>query len=102
MQTTYQTIQRCLKEDSIKKSLSINQHNIKPHLDIERDIQAKKNGLMTFNLRVNQGNIEDYAKYTTVTIGEYAGVIFTAFEEHTTTYDSGNGSNQNAIRPNNR
>lgn len=66
--------------------LSINQHNIKPHLDIEKDIQKVKNGLFTFNLRVNQGNIEDYAQFRTVTITDYKGIIFSAFEEPTTSY----------------
>lgn len=41
--------------------LSIRNHNIKAHLDIETDIQRKKNGLFTFVLRINNGNIVDYA-----------------------------------------
>ena len=69
--------------------LSINQHNIKPHLDIERDIQNKKNGLFTFNLRINQGNIEDYVQYETRTNKDYAGVEFTIVEEHTIAYSIG-------------
>jgi len=61
----------------MKYNLSISQHNIKPHLDIEKDIQTRKNGLFTFNLRVNQGNIEDYAKFETVTIVQYREFILT-------------------------
>lgn len=51
----------------MKYDLSISQHNIKPHLAIEKDIEKKKNGLFTFNLIVSQGNIESYATYETVT-----------------------------------
>lgn len=53
----------------------IRDHNIKPHLDIERDIQNKKNGLFTFNLRINQGNIEDYAQYETINASDYTNSI---------------------------
>ena len=72
----------------MKYQLQINQHNIKPHLDIERDIQNKKNGLMTFNLRVNQGNIEDYAKFRTVDIIEYRSVSFTAIKESSSSHNT--------------
>ena len=41
-------------------SLQISRHNQQPHIDIENDIQARKNGLFTFILRVNNGNIVDY------------------------------------------
>ncbi len=40
-------------------SLDITKHNIQPHIDIEREIELKKNGLFTFILRVNNGNIVD-------------------------------------------
>ena len=59
----------------MKYNLPIDQHNIRPHLDIARDIEAKKNGLFTFNLRVNQGQIEDYSKYETISASIYAGFI---------------------------
>ncbi len=35
-------------------------HNMRPHADIELDIMAKKNGQITFTLRINAGNIVDY------------------------------------------
>lgn len=38
----------------------IRKHNLKAHDDIERDIQGQQNGLLTFTLRVNGGNIVDY------------------------------------------
>lgn len=68
-------------KDAVKYALKINQHNVKPHLDIEKDIQDKKNGLFTFNLRVSQGNIEDYAKFETVTVTRYREIILAAFQE---------------------
>jgi len=37
------------------------EHNLRPHADIEVDIQAKKNGQITFTLRCNAGNIVDYS-----------------------------------------
>lgn len=82
----------------MKYDLSINQHNIKPHLDIERDIQQKKNGLFTFNLRINQGNIEDYAKYETITAKHYTGVVFTIKEEYSVTFNTGVGGKKDAVR----
>ncbi len=44
----------------MKYSLSIREHNIPAHLDIEKDIKLKKNGLHTFTIRINGGNIVDY------------------------------------------
>ena len=40
--------------------LAIKKENIACHLDIEKDIQEKKNGLFTFTIRVHNGNIVDY------------------------------------------
>lgn len=86
----------------MKYNLNINQHNIKPHLDIEQDIQKKKNGLFTFNLRVNQGNIEDYAKFRTVTITEYRTVTFSAIPKPTLSRDTRAGVSEPAVRPDKR
>jgi len=44
----------------MKYELTIRNSNRQPHIDIEKDIQARKNGLFTFTLRVNNGNIVDY------------------------------------------
>lgn len=85
--------------ESMKYDLTINQHNIKPHLDIERDIQKQKEGLYTFSIKVNQGNIEDYAKIYTVTRTEYRSVIFSVIQEPTTPRDTGTSGEENAIRP---
>lgn len=40
--------------------LTIRQANIKPHLDIETYIKERKNGLVTFTIRINSGNIVDF------------------------------------------
>jgi hypothetical protein len=40
-------------------ALDIRKHNIQPHLDIEKEIEGRKNGLYTFILRINNGNIVD-------------------------------------------
>lgn len=39
---------------------TIREKNIKPHADIEVDILERKNGNMTFTLRINSGDIVDY------------------------------------------
>jgi len=41
-------------------SLTIREHNKQAHIDIDRDILTKKNGLFTFIVRINAGNIVDY------------------------------------------
>ena len=69
----------------MKYNLIISRHNIKPHLDIENDIQAKKNGLFTFNLRISQGNIEDYATFETVRGGDIRTTVFSPVKESSTT-----------------
>ena len=88
-----------LQEAIIKYILEISQHNVKPHLDIERSIGVKQNGIFTFNLRVNRGNIEDYVQFETVTYASYQSVIFTSIEECTIASSSGNGSPEDAVRP---
>jgi len=40
--------------------LAIKDQNCQAHLDIESDLQVKQNGLFTFILRINSGNITDY------------------------------------------
>lgn len=43
------------------EELKIREHNIRPHADIEVDLMSKKNGQVTFTLRINAGNIVDYS-----------------------------------------
>lgn len=47
---------------------TIRQANIEAHDDIETDILAEQDGLFTFTLRINGGNIVDYnvVKYVNV------------------------------------
>jgi len=59
----------------MKYDLPIDKHNIKAHLRIAEDIAKKKNGLFTFNLRINQGQIEDYSKYEKLEASFYAGFV---------------------------
>jgi len=59
----------------MKYELDIRKHNIPAHLDIERDIKTKKNGLFTFTLRINGGNIVDYSLMEYVDVKrKYLGV----------------------------
>jgi len=44
----------------MKHELTIRPHNQQAHIDIENDIKKRKNGLFTFTIRVNNGNIVDY------------------------------------------
>lgn len=55
----------------MKYSLDIRQHNRKSHVDIEKEIETKKNGLFTFILRVNNGNIVDCNVMEVVTAARY-------------------------------
>lgn len=83
----------------MKYELSIKSENVKPHLDIEQDIQKKKDGLFTFNLRVDKGDIVDYVQYETVTVARYTEVLI---EKRTVTHNSGKGSSGYAVRPDKR
>lgn len=65
-------------------ALSIRDHNVAAHLDIEKEIGLRRNGIFTFTIRVNNGNIVDlnvteyvdvknkYAVVKTITIEEFA------------------------------
>jgi len=61
----------------VKHNFLVRKNNVVPHLDIERDIKAQKDGIFTMTLRVNQGNIVDYVNYINTSPGEYEA-IFTA------------------------
>jgi hypothetical protein len=85
----------------MKYDLQINQNNIKPHLDIERDIQTMGNGLFTFNIRVNSGNIVDHEQFRTITISQYRNIT-TVKEEPDPPCDIGERSEAHAVRPDKR
>jgi len=44
----------------MKYNLWVRTHNLQAHRDIDADMMAKKNGLFTFTIKVNNGNIVDY------------------------------------------
>lgn len=52
-------------------ALDIRNHNKQAHVDIEDEIKLKKNGLFTFILRVNNGNIVDCSVMEVVTAAKY-------------------------------
>jgi hypothetical protein len=79
----------------------IREHNQRPHLDIEGDIQAQKNGQFTFILRVNNGNIVDYSVVEYADIRNYLVLTKVIIEEFTVPRGGGGGGQENALRPNN-
>lgn len=52
-------------------SLEIRDSNIQAHLDIEREIANKKNGQMTFTLRINGGNVADVVMVEYIDVEPY-------------------------------
>jgi hypothetical protein len=50
----------------LKYDLTIRERNIVPHIDIEKDIKETGDGLFTFTLRVNNGNIVDYVNFKNI------------------------------------
>ena len=82
------TIPKCFpKMATTKYDLSIREHNVPAHLDIERDIKLKKDGLFTFTLRINGGNIVDYSLTEYVDVKrKYLGVTKTVIAKSTVTY----------------
>lgn len=85
----------------MKYSLTIRKHNEKAHLDIEADMQQKKDGLFTFILRVNNGNIVDYNIMEVIDGDKYAGLEQIIIKELTNAYNPTEGSGGNGVRSNN-
>ena len=56
-------------------ALEIKEQNIQAHIDIEHDIQEKKNGLFTFTIRVNNSNIVDYNVTEYIDVKRKYGII---------------------------
>lgn len=67
-------------------ALEIRDHNIKPHLDIEEEVKQRQNGLLTFTIRVNNGNIVDLnvTEYVNI-IQKYFGITKVIIEEYVIT-----------------
>lgn len=55
--------------------LQIKDANLKPHLDLEEEITTKKNGILTFTVRVNNGNMVDLNITEYVPIQEKYGIV---------------------------
>lgn len=67
-------------------NLTIRPSNVPAHLDIEKDLERRKNGNFTFVIRVNAGNIVDYSVVEYVNPGqEYQGIATIVVEELTIT-----------------
>lgn len=71
-------------------ALSIRDHNIQAHLDIEEEIKARGNGIFTFTLRVNNGNIVDLNITEYVPVKQKYGIVKAlVIEEFTIALDRG-------------
>lgn len=57
--------------EQINQIPNIRKHNQQVHIDIEKDINTHKDGVFTFYIKVNSGNITDYVylENTTCVIG---------------------------------
>lgn len=88
-------------QNVMKYSLKIKKHNEKAHLDIEQDIEVKREGVFTFVLRVNGGNIVDYNVMEYVDVTKYTGLEQIIIEELTTAYHHPEGSGGNGVRTDN-
>lgn len=56
-------------------ALQIRDNNIAAHLDIEKELEQRKDGQITFTLRVNNGNIVDLNITEYVPVKQKYGVI---------------------------
>lgn len=72
----------------MNRELVIREHNKQAHVDIEHDIQEKKNGLFTFILRINNGNIVDYNVVEYVDTRKYFSVTHVIVQELNITHDN--------------
>lgn len=79
--------------------IEIREHNQQAHLDIENEICNIKDGLLTFILRVNNGNIVDLVVMEYADARKYLKLTKVIIEEHTVAFNPQSGSGANAIRP---
>jgi hypothetical protein len=82
-------------------ALNIRDHNKQAHIDIEEDIQAQKDGLFTFTLRINGGNIVDYNLTEYVPASKYLRLKGVFIQELTVSHNFGERSQPNPIRADN-
>ena len=70
-------------------------------MDIEQDIQKQKNGLFTFIIKLNDGNITDYSVVEYADIRKYLVLKKIIVQELTVAHPVNTGDQSNALRPNN-
>jgi hypothetical protein len=86
----------------MKYDLSIREHNIQPHIDIEKDLTDKGSGQFTFTIRVNNGNIVDYNVTEVINARDkYLQLKSIVVEELTLSHNVRGGSTPNPLWPNN-
>lgn len=78
----------------MKYSFKVKAQNIPCHLDIERDLKGQRNGVFTFTLRVNQGQIMDYVNYNNPAASEYSAIFNATEPECEITRGSGDDSSK--------
>lgn len=86
--------------------LNIRDANLKAHVELEEELTTRKNGLFTFTVRVNNGNIVDSNITEYVNIKEKYGIIEAILIEEVTiqlpdTPNTGKRGEANTVRDNN-
>lgn len=81
--------------------LSIKETNIPAHLDIEKEIAQRKNGQMTFTLRIDKGNISDMSVVEYVDVRQYLRPKTIIVEKFVVTSYTHGGDKPDAIRHSN-
>lgn len=86
----------------MRYGLSLSKKNIRAHLDIERDIQKTNTGMFTFTIRINDGDIVDYAPVEYIDAKKkYFGLESIIVKEHTVSYHSTKRGRRNKVRGDN-
>lgn len=86
---------------NVQYQLDIREHNVRAHTDIEHAIQAQKDGLFTFILRVDNGNVVDFNVVEVTDAREYLVLKKITIQELSISSYPLNGSEQNSIRTDN-
>lgn len=80
-------------------NLTISEHNLPAHLDIESDIQKQKNGIFTFILRIDNSNICDYNVLEYTDARDYLVIKQVTVEEQTISHHHYPGDRTTPLRP---
>ena len=67
----------------------VKEHNKRVHLDIERDIQKIGNGILSFTIKVNDGDVVDYAPVEYVNRNKYLKLKSIELTELSVSYYNG-------------